>query len=172
MTSIVILTTAVALGFTAPLQQEPQQQQQQQQQQAPPPAAKPDAPAATQADAKTVILTGCVIASANREDTFELVAAEADPAKPVGTSGAAPVWTVPAYRLLGGIVSAEHVTKTVEITGTIDPAGAPVAPDPAKTGDTTQRAGQDAAPIAQLHVQNAKVVSDTCTPKQAKAQNK
>ncbi len=165
MTTIVILATALALGFTAAPQQG--------QQQATPPAATPATPMAAQADAaKSVIFTGCVVASANREDTFELVPAEPDPARPVGTSGAAPVWTVPAYRLLGGIVSAEHLNKTVEITGTLDAPGAPVEPDPARTGDTTQRAQQAAAPIAQLQVQNAKIVADKCTPKQANAQNK
>lgn len=122
---------------------------------------------APQADAaRSVILTGCVIAAADREDSFQLVPAESEPGRPVGTSGAAPVWPVSAYLLLGGTVSfAEHLNKTVEITGTIEPPGAPAEPDPKKTGDTTQRAQQAAAPIARLTVQSAKVVAGTCTPR-------
>lgn len=161
----VILTTVLAVGLQAP-----QQQQQQQQQQAPP--AKPAPPSAAQADAaKAVTFTGCVIAAPDREDSFQLVPAAPDPAKPVGTSGTAPAWAVPAYLLLGGNVSAEHLTKTVEIVGTIDPAPAPAAPapaqsDPKKAGDTTSRA-QNAPPApGQLHVQSVKVIADTCTPRQ------
>ena len=153
MTATFVMTVALALGI-------------QTQQQAPP---APPVPAAQQADAaKTVMLTGCVIAAPDREDSFQLVPAEADPARPVGTSGSpSPAWTVPAYLLLGGNISAEHLSKTIEITGTIDPAPAPTEPDPKKTGDTTQRTQQAAAPIAQFHVQNVKVVAATCTPKKA-----
>lgn len=137
---IVMLAAAMSLGFQAP---------------------------APQADAaKPVILTGCVVAAADREDAFQLVPAESEPGRPVGTSGTPPVWTVPAYLLLGGTVSfAEHMNKTVEVTGTIEPAGTAVPPDPKKTGDTTQRTQQAAAPIARLHVQSAKVVASTCTPR-------
>ena len=151
---IVILTAVLALGVQA------------QQQQTPPPPAVP-VPAPQQADAaKAVMFTGCVVAAVDREDTFQLVPAEPDPARPVGTSGTTPAWTVPAYLLLGGTISfAEHANKLVEITGTIEPAGAVPAADPKKAGDTTQRAAQDAAPVARLHVQSAKVVAATCTPK-------
>ena len=157
MTATLVLTAALALGV------------QQQQQQAPPPPTP--APAAQKAEApKAVMLTGCVIAAPDREDSFQLVPAEPDPARPVGTSGApSPAWTVPAYLLLGGNVTAEHVSKTVEITGTIDPAPAPAdaAADPKKTGDTTQRTQPAAAPVAQFQVQNVKIVAATCTPKKA-----
>ena len=139
MTATLILTAALALGV---------------QQQADP--------------AKTVMLTGCVITAPDREDSFQLVPAEPDPARPVGTSGSpSPAWTVPAYLLLGGSITAEHVSKTVEITGTIDPAPAPAVADPKKTGDTTQRTQQAAAPIAQFQVQHVKIVAATCTPKKA-----
>jgi hypothetical protein len=161
MTATLILTAALALGV---------QQQQQQQQQTPPPAAPVPAAAAQKADAPAAVMfTGCVIAAPDREDSFQLVPAEPDPARPVGTSGApSPAWTVPAFLLLGGNVTAEHLSKTVEITGTIDPAPAPAA-DPKKTGDTTQRTGQAAAPVAQLQVQSVKIVAATCTPKKAGA---
>lgn len=167
MTATLVITAALALGV---------QQGQQQQQQTPPPPpvqAAPAAPAsaAQQADAaRAVIFTGCVVAAPNREDSFHLVPAEADPARPVGTSGAPPAWTVPAYLLLGGNVTAEHLNKTIEITGTIDPApapapaGAPTA-DPKKSGDTTSRTQDAAAAVAQMHVQSVKVVAATCTPK-------
>lgn len=139
----VILAAAVGLGAV----------------QIPAPPAQADA-------AKTVMFTGCVIAALDREDSFQLVPAEPDPARPVGTSGVSPAWTVPAYLLLGGTVSfAEHLNKTVEVTGTLDAAGAAPVADPKKTGDTTQRTGQAAAPVAQIHVQSAKVVAATCTPK-------
>lgn len=131
------------------------------------------APAAQADAAKSVILTGCVVAAADREDMFQLVPAESDPGRPVGTAGVPPVWTVPAYLLLGGTVSfAEHLNRTVEVTGTIEPAGAADNSDPKKTGDTTQRNQQAAAPIARLNVQSAKVVASTCTPRKTAPINK
>lgn len=137
----VILTAVLALGAQTP----PQRQAE---------AARP------------VMFTGCVVAAVDREDTFQLVPAEPDPARPAGTTGATPPWAVPAYLLLGGTISfAEHADKLVEITGTIEPPGAAPAPDPKKAGDTTQRAAQDAPPVARLHVQSAKVVAATCRPK-------
>jgi hypothetical protein len=166
MTATLVIAAALALGMQA-----------QQQQQQPPPAA-PVAAAQQQADApKAVMFTGCVIAAPDREDSFQLVPAEADAARAVGTSGSAsPAWTVPAYLLLGGNVNAEHLMKTVEITGTIDVAPAPTeaaAPAaPKKTGDTTSRTQQAAAPMAQMHVQAVKVVAASCTPKKAAAQAK
>lgn len=154
--TFVVLTTVFALGLQV-------------QQQAPP--VKPAPPSAEADAAKTVTFTGCVIAAPDREDSFQLVQAAPDPAKPVGTSGApAPaVWAVPAYLLLGGNVGAEHVAKTVEIVGTIDAAPAPAAAaqaDPKKTGDTTSRTPQEAPAVGQLQVQSVKIVAPTCTPKQ------
>ena len=128
----------------------------------------PQRPAQQADPAKTMMFTGCVIAAPDREDSFQLVAAEPEPGRPVGTSGTSPAWTVPAYLLLGGVVSAEHLLKTVEIVGTVDPAPAPAEPDPKKTGDTTARTQQAAAPMAQMHVQTVKVVASTCTPKKLK----
>lgn len=171
--TIAVLTTVFALGVQVP---EQQQQQQQQQQQAPP--AKPAPPSAAQADAaKAVTFTGCVIAAPDREDSFQLVQAAPDPATPVGTSGAPAAWAVPAYLLLGGSVSAEHLGKTVEIVGTIDAAPAPAAPapvqaDPKKAGDTTSRTQQEAPAAGQLQVQSLKIVAATCTPKQKDQQAK
>ena len=147
MTATLVMTAALALGVQVPAQQQA------------------DAP-------KPVMLTGCVIAAPDREDSFQLVPAEVDPARAVGTSGSpSPAWTVPAYLLLGGNVNAEHVMKTVEITGTIDVAPAPTDVAPKKTGDTTSRTPQAPAPapIAQMHVQVVRVVAPTCTPKKAAA---
>jgi len=145
--TLVILATGLSLGLQTP--------------QRPAPPADP---------AKAVMFTGCIIAAPDREDSFQLVPAEPEPGRPVGTSGTSPAWTVPAYLLLGGMVSAEHLLKTVEITGTLDPAPAPVEPDPKKPGDTTSRTQQAAAPIAQMHVQAVKIVAATCTPKKAPQQ--
>ena len=149
MTATIVMTAAaLVLGVS----QAPQQQQQ------------AEAP-------KAVMFTGCVIAAPDREDHFQLVPAEPDAARPVGTSGTTPAWTVPAYLLLGGSINAEHLNKTVEVTGTIDPAPAPATqpqPDPKKTGDTTQRTQAAAAPaVAQMHVQSVKVVAASCTPRKA-----
>ena len=133
-------------------------------QQAPPTAAVP-AQTAAQADArKLMTLTGCVIAAPDREDILQLVAAEPEPSRPVGTTGASPAWTVPSYLLLGGMVRfAEHANRTVEITGVLEPAD-PSA-DPKTAGDTTSRTTQTAPVPARLQVQSAKVVASTCTPK-------
>lgn len=135
-------------------------------------ASPPQAPAATpaaQADArKPITLTGCVVAATDREDTLQLVAAEPEPGRPVGTTGASPAWTVPSYLLLGGMVRfSEHANRTVEITGILEPAVEAPA-DPKKTGDTTSRAAPPAPPAARLQVQHAKVVASTCTPKKDK----
>ena len=141
MTAAIVMTVALAIGAGA--QQQPQT-----------PAPTP------------VIFTGCVVAAADREDHFQLVPAEPGAARPVGTSGTSPAWTVPAYLLLGGSINAEHVNKTVEVTGTIDPAPAPAAqPDPKRTGDTTARTQPAPAAIAQMHVQAVKVVAASCTPR-------
>jgi hypothetical protein len=154
MTAALVMTAALAFGQVA---------QQQQQQQAPPP---PPVPAAQKAEApKPVMFTGCVIAAPDREDHFQLVPATPDAARPIGTSGTSPAWTVPAYLLLGGNISAEHLSKTVEVTGTIDPAPAPAAADPKRTGDTTSRTEPPPAAVAQLHVQTVKIVNATCTPR-------
>jgi len=127
--------------------------------------APASAPAAQARDAATTVtLTGCVV-PADTEDTFQLVPAQPEPARPVGTSGTSPAWTVPAYLLLGGTISfAEHANKTVEITATLEPAGAP-APS---TGDTTSRTAAADAAVPHLHVQSAKVVASTCTPRAIK----
>ncbi|MEX2272222.1 MAG: hypothetical protein WD690_12165 [Vicinamibacterales bacterium] len=133
--------------------------------QAPPPTAAAQAQAKPQTDpAKTIILTGCVVPALDREDSLQLVPAEPDPGRPVGTSGVSPAWTVPSYLLLGGIVKfSEHGNRTVEIRGVLDPIV--VAPDP--KGDTTMRTGQAAPVVARLQVQSAKVLAETCTPKKA-----
>ncbi|HEX6324103.1 MAG TPA: hypothetical protein VFZ36_10295 [Vicinamibacterales bacterium] len=146
MTAIpVILAGALALGIQAP----PQSQQD-----------------------TAVILTGCVVPAPEIEDTFQLVPAEPEPGRPVGTAGTSPAWTVPLYLLVGGSITAEHLNKTVEVTGTIQPPGAPVVVDPKKTGDTTMRTGQAAAPAARLQVRTAKVVAATCTPRKSDRQAK
>lgn len=133
-----------------------------------PPRPRPAAPVQPAA-ANTITLTGCAVASVDREDTLQLVAAEPDKARPVGTAGVSPAWTVPAYLLLGGMVSfAEHANKTVEITGTLETTAE--APDSRRQTTTTTTAAI-AAP-ARLRVQSAKVVAATCTPKQPKQQKK
>lgn len=152
----VILTTALALGFQHfDLAQDGPTRVKGQ---APLPQQEPDA-------AKAVILTGCVVPALEIEDTFQLVPAEPQRGRPIGTAGLSPAWTVPLYLLVGGSVTAEHLNKTVEVTGTIQPPGAPVIMDPKKTGDTTMRAGQAAAPAARLQVQAARIVAATCTPR-------
>jgi len=138
-----------------------------QDQQAPPrPPVVSPAQAKPQVDpAKTITLTGCAVAAVDREDTLQLVPAEPEPGRPVGTTGASPAWTVPAYLLLGGSISfAEHHNKTVEITGILDPAP-DAAEDPKKTGDTTTRTAQTPPAPVRLQVQSAKVVAATCTPR-------
>jgi hypothetical protein len=161
--AFVVLTAALALGLQMPQQQPP---------------AKPAPPSAAQDAPKVVMFTGCVIAAPDREDSFHLVQSVPDPAKPVGTTGSpAVVWTVPAFLLLGGQVSAEHLSRTVEISGTIDAAPAPEAaavaqPDPKKPGDTTSRTQQTAPAIGQLHVQSVKVIAQNCTPKQKDQQSR
>jgi len=162
MTAIpVILAGALALGVQAP----PQSQQ-------PPPDPKTKAPSAQARQDAAVILTGCVVPAPDIEDTFQLVPAEPERGRPVGTAGTSPAWTVPLYLLVGGSITAEHLNKTVEVTGTIQPPGAPVIEDPKKTGDTTMRTGQAAAPAARLHVEAAKVVAAACTPRKAGGQAK
>jgi hypothetical protein len=121
---------------------------------------------------KAVILTGCVVPAAGIEDTFQLVPAEPEPGRPVGTAGTTPAWAVPLYLLMGGTITAEHLNKTVEVTGTIEPPGAPPVEDPKKTGDTTMRTGQTAAPAARLQVTSAKIVAATCTPRKDDGQDK
>ena len=134
-------------------------------QQAPPTTA---GRAQAQADArKPITLTGCVIVAPDREDILQLVAAEPERGRTVGTSGVSPAWTVPSYLLLGGIVRfAEHANRTVEITGVLEPAD-PSA-DPKTAGDTTSRTAQTAPAPARLQVQDAKVVASTCTPRKEK----
>lgn len=150
MTAIpVILTAALAFGVQVP----------------PPSQQQPDSE-------KAVILTGCVVSAPEIEDMFQLVPAEPERGRPVGTTGTSPAWTVPLYLLVGGSITAEHLNKTVEVTGTIQPPGAPVVVDPKKTGDTTMRTGQAAAPAARLQVQAAKVVAATCTPRKADRQSR
>jgi hypothetical protein len=134
-----------------------------------PPSQAPAAAQAAQADArKPITLTGCVVAATDREDTLQLVAAEPEPGRAVGTAGISPAWTVPSYLLLGGIVRfSEHANRTVEITGVLEPpVDAPA--DPKKTGDTTSRTAPPAPAVARLQVQHAKVVASTCTPKKDK----
>jgi hypothetical protein len=135
-----------------------------------PPRPRPATPVQSAAVApNTITLTGCAVPSVDREDTLQLVAAEPDKARPVGTAGVSPAWTVPAYLLLGGMVSfAEHANKTVEITGTLETTAE--APDPRRQSTTTTAAAI-AAP-ARLHVQSAKVIAATCTPKQPRQQKK
>ena len=132
---------------------------------APPPP--PTTAAAQQTEpVKPVILVGCVVTSPEMEDSLRLVPAEPEPGRPVGTTGTSPAWTVPAYLLLGGIVSfAEHNNRTVEITGTIAPDD-PVVPEPPRTGDTTSRTQTPAIPVARMHVLAVKVIAPTCKPKQ------
>ena len=134
-------------------------------QQAPPTSAAQARTAVAQDDAsKPMTLTGCVIVAPDREDILQLVAAQPEPSRPVGTSGASPAWTVPSYLLLGGMVRfAEHANRTVEITGVLEPAD-PSA-DPKTAGDTTSRTAQTAPVPARLQVQSAKVVASTCTPR-------
>lgn len=117
---------------------------------------------------KPIILTGCVVPALDHEDMLQLVPAETDPSRPVGTAGPAPVWTVPAYLLLGGsLTSGVHANKTVEITGILDPVVEPV--EPRRAGDTTSRTAAPPAPApARLQVQSAKVIAATCTPRQPK----
>jgi hypothetical protein len=146
MTAIpVILTAALAYGVQTP---------------PPSPQQQPDADTA-------IILTGCVVPATGLEDMFQLVPAEPERGRPVGTAGTSPAWTVPLYLLVGGSITAEHLNKTVEVTGTLQPPGAPVVVDPKQTGDTTTRTGQAAAPAVRLQVQAAKVVAATCTPRKA-----
>jgi hypothetical protein len=150
MTAIpVILTAALAYGVQTP----------------PPSQQQPDPD-------KAVILTGCVVPATGLEDMFQLVPAEPERGRPVGTAGTSPAWTVPLYLLVGGSITAEHLNKTVEVTGTIQPPGAPAVEDPKRTGDTTMRTGQAAAPAARLQVQAAKVVAATCTPRKADGQDR
>lgn len=149
MTAIsAILTAALAFGIQTP----------------PPSQQQPDAD-------KAIILTGCVVPAAGVEDMFQLVPAEPERGRPVGTAGTSPAWTVPLYLLVGGSITAEHLNKTVEVTGTIQPPGAPVVEDPKKTGDTTMRTGQASAPAARLQVQAVKIVAATCTPRKQDRQD-
>jgi hypothetical protein len=134
------------------------------QQQTAPPSAKVPIQAAAADTSKPITLTGCVVVTADREDMLQLVPAEPDPARPVGTSGVSPVWTVPSYLLLGGMVRfAEHANRLVEVTGVPEPpVEAPADPKkPAEPATTT------AAPMARLQVQGAKVVAASCTPRQS-----
>ena len=130
-----------------------------------PPVVSP-AQAKPQVDpAKAITLTGCAVAAIDREDTLQLVPAEPEPGRPVGTAGTSPAWTVPAFLLLGGAISfAEHHNKTVEITGILEPP-TEAPEDPKKAGDTTMRTAQTPPAPARLQVQSAKVIASTCTPK-------
>lgn len=137
----------------------------------------PGKPAPQREAGTAVTFTGCVVPALAPEDHFQLVPAEPDPARPVGTSGTSPAWTVSSYLLLGGVVSfAEHSNKLVEVTGTVEPE--PPAPADPKRGDTTSRTqaggtqvataqgnARVALPSARLNVTAAKVVAGTCTPR-------